>query len=267
VGGTEIAGQVSATYTPRPDDAGKVISVIVTARLAGHAAGTVEVTTPAVARRTASAPTPTVTVTATPAAVEPSPAASAPLTPLRTATSGVPLVFTGKLGTGTLLSAADLVPQGARAKFKWTRDGKAIPKAVGRTYNLRPRDAGREVMATATVTMPDGSTTVIHSAGLAVPKLTPVVKAKLTSASVKAKVKAKVKVTIKVAGIAAPTGKISVKYGAKTKVYVLSKAKKGVATLTLPRIAKKGTYTVKVTYLGSPHIATKAAKAERLRVR
>ncbi|MDR1427309.1 MAG: glycoside hydrolase family 3 C-terminal domain-containing protein [Bifidobacteriaceae bacterium] len=257
VGGVEAPGQASGSYTPTAGDAGKVVSVIVSARRAGHEVGTVEVKAPvtAAAPTPSATPTPTVTVTAPPEQ------------PSVTPKSGDPLVFSGPARTGTLLSTAGLVPATATATYQWTRNGVAIAGANGPTYALTPDDAGTTVLAAITLTYPDGTTSVIHSGSVSAPKLTATVTAKLVKKAVKAGAKAKVKVTVKVPGVSAPTGKISVKYGKKTKVYSLTAAKKGAVTLALPKIAAKGKYAVKVTYRGTDQIAQKAAKSVRLTVK
>jgi hypothetical protein len=254
VGGVELAGQASATYTPTAADAGKTIAVIVTARRIGHEVGTLELTTPAVAAEPS--PTPTITV----------PGPDRTVAPVVPAVNGQPLGFAGSLGKGTLLNAAALVPAGASATYQWVRSGVAISGATGPTYTVQTADAGQRVHAVLVVTAADGTVAAIESAAVTVPKLAATVKAKLVKASVKAKAAAKVAVTVKVPGVKAPTGKIAVKYGAKTKIYTLNAAKKGVVTLKLPKIAKKGSYAIKVTYRGTSQIAKRTAKTVTLRV-
>jgi hypothetical protein len=82
------------------------------------------------------------------------------------------------------------------------------------------------------------------------------------------------KVTVKVAhpGVSAATGKVLIKVtkNGKTvvsKSYQLRAADKGKATVTLPRITKAGTYSVKATYAGNTVLAKKASKAIKLTVK
>ncbi|MDR1294767.1 MAG: hypothetical protein LBK59_07400, partial [Bifidobacteriaceae bacterium] len=296
VDGVELPGQVSASYTPGAGDAGKTISVIVEASLLGHAVGSVEVEAPAVAAAPGPAPTVTVTATADPGPTptvtitrDPGPAptvtatpgghsgptptvtvTSTPVTltpPVVQPNAEVPLAFAGSLGTGSLLSAGGLVPAGVQATYQWTRDGVVIAGATGATYAVGAADAGKKIQSTITVVNPDGSVVVVRSASAAVPKLAAKVTARLVKASVKAGVAAKIKVSVKAAGVTAPTGKIAVKYGKKTKVYPLKAAKKGVITVKLPKIAKKGSYPIKVTYRGTAQIAKKTAKTVTLKIR
>ncbi len=90
---------------------------------------------------------------------------------------------------------------------------------------------------------------------------------KLVKKSVTSKSKAKLKVTVKVTGASRPTGTLVV-YDRKKKIATvkLTSSRKGVVTVTLPKLAK-GKHRLTVAYSGSKSIAKKTSKVVTLTVR
>jgi hypothetical protein len=83
---------------------------------------------------------------------------------------------------------------------------------------------------------------------------------------VKASGRAKVKVTVRVTGVARPTGTVKVKAGGRTLTAKITSARRGTATVTLPKLGK-GTVKVRATFTPARGSATaKVASAGRSEV-
>ncbi|MDR3070521.1 MAG: hypothetical protein LBU38_05885, partial [Propionibacteriaceae bacterium] len=176
-------------------------------------------------------------------------------------------VVSGTAAVGKTLTAS--VPAGWTASYTWLRDGKAIGR-TGKTYVVGYADAGKKLSVRAVVTKGEVKETKVSGA-TAVSKVTPALSAKLSKTTVKTKAKAKVKVTVK-AGTLQPTGKVTVKYKKsgtkeKSKTATYKTSNKGVITVTLPKLKKKGTYTLSISYAGNSQIAKSTTVTLKLKVK
>jgi predicted acyl esterase/methionine-rich copper-binding protein CopC len=84
--------------------------------------------------------------------------------------------------------------------------------------------------------------------------------------------KAKFTVRVSHPGVQAATGKVTVKITKNgktvtTKSYRLRTADKGKTTITIPKLVKPGTYTVKATYAGNTILATKNTKPTKITIK
>jgi hypothetical protein len=99
--------------------------------------------------------------------------------------------------------------------------------------------------------------------------VTPKVKAAFTAKSVKHTKRAKLNVRVSASGVKRPAGQVTVTWQkGKTKdsaTYTLKASKRGKATLNLPKIKKKGSYKVTVTFTGTGRVGTASART-KLRV-
>ncbi len=140
--------------------------------------------------------------------------------------------------------------------------------AKGKVTVTLPRMTSR-AERTVTVTYSGDASLTAASAvvgTLRVAKAVPRVTATLERASVSASQRAKVTVRVSAPGVAAPTGRVTVRIGATSHVVALRAADQGRATVELPpRTA--GTYTVRVSYLGSASVLAGKAAPLTLRVR
>jgi hypothetical protein len=173
----------------------------------------------------------------------------------------------GSVAVGSKLSASPFVEPGWTATYQWLRDGQPIVGATEATYAPTKADIGHQVQVVVSKMKVGTDSVTVRSAAVTVPKVVPTVTAKLAVNSVKAGSTPKVRVTVKAKGLKAPTGKLTVKYGSKTKTVVLRAAKKGKITVALPGLAKKGTYKVAVSYGGNATAAAKTAKTVKLTVK
>ncbi|GEL95570.1 arabinogalactan endo-beta-1,4-galactanase [Cellulomonas composti] len=126
--------------------------------------------------------------------------------------------------------------------------------------------AGRHVVAVAY----SGDRKVAAAAAapvtLTVVKTPSTVKAALGRTVVPRSETTKVTVMVRAAGVAAPTGKVTVRVGGKTVVAVLTPADKGRAKVQLP-VLPAGKYTVNVAYAGDGSVRAGTATPLTLRVR
>src|SRR5690606_26798807 len=104
---------------------------------------------------------------------------------------------------------------------------------------------------------------VASSSSKKVAKGKPKVTAK--ASSVKAGTRAKVVVRVKTAGLAKPTGTLTVKLGSQTVKAKLSAKRKGKITVRLPRL-RAGTYTIKVSFKPSKKAKKLVTKASSKKV-
>ena len=236
--GSLIAGARSSSYSLIAADAGRNISVRVTAAQAGFAP--VSVTIPARSVR--------------PAALR--------------ATEAPAVTGTARLGATVRASAGAWSAAGVSVTHQWLRDGNPIKGATASTYTLKRADVGKRISVRATGSLAGHDDGVAVSKKKKVAKGKPKVTAKVKN--VKAGKRARVVVRVKAAGLAKPRGTVIVKYGKKTVKSKLAAKRKGKVTVRLPKL-KKGTYRVRVTYqpkAKSKKFVTKAtAKKTTLRVR
>jgi hypothetical protein len=133
-GGVSIAGATTSSYTLRPADVGKSITVTVTAVKKGFATRTAQ-----------SAP-------------------SAKVAPgaLTTATP----VITGKITVGSTLTVRTGTwgPAPIALAYQWASNGRAIPRATSKTYRLTIADAGKTITVSVTGTRSGYATSTKRSA-------------------------------------------------------------------------------------------------------
>ncbi|MEW1954929.1 carboxypeptidase regulatory-like domain-containing protein [Terrabacter sp. NPDC080008] len=120
VGGVAVTGQTGGTFTPRPEDLGKTVTVETTATLSGYATQTTTSTaTAAVAAGTLTAPTPTISGTA-------------------------------KVGSTLTAAPGTWGPSPVTLAYQWRRNGTAITGATAATYVLSAADKGTTVTVSVT---------------------------------------------------------------------------------------------------------------------
>ena len=120
--GVPLAGATSATYTPTPDVRGAVLTVQVTARRTGFAAGSATVTTAPVLRGTFTSTAP----------------------PVIEGTAEVDQRLTIRLGTW--------LPDPASSTIRWYADGVAVPGARELTFRVGPELIGKRITAVVSAT-------------------------------------------------------------------------------------------------------------------
>ena len=151
------------------------------------------------------------------------------------------------------------------------RDGKRLRATVKVTNGSASYKVSRKLSvkthtwrATFVPATSQVSSVTSSAAKITVRKASAKVKAKLTKSRIKASSKARTKITVKVtANGKRATGKVTIKWGHRSKTYTL---KKGKVTVRAPK-HKKGTYRVKVSYKGNKTVKAKAAKTLKLKVR
>lgn len=224
--GTVINGATTASYKVVSADAGRSLSVRVTAGKPGLQAGTATSATVKAGKKLTRTPTPTI--------------------------SG-----TGKVGKTLKAKAGTWSPSKVTVKYQWLRDDQPIAKATKSSYKLAKADAGRRISVRVT-----GS----KSGHVSVAKTSKARTMAKVKASVKASVPAKVakgrQATVKVtvtAPVKNPTGTVRVTVNGATVKTTLTAAGKGKVSVKLPAIKKKGSYKVKTSF--SPTGATAASTA------
>ena len=170
--------------------------------------------------------------------------------------------ISGKVGFGKKLTAnpGSWSPAPTGYTYQWLRNGAVIKGATSKTYKPRRADAGKRISVRVTPVLAGHDVLAFTTPRTtALPKVSGAVKAKLVKKTIKAKSRAKVTFTVKSKGISVVTGKVTIKYGKKSKTVTLKAANKGKATVTLPKL-KKGTYKVTVTYKGGAQVKKVALK-------
>lgn len=225
--GQAIVGATAATYKVAAVDAGKKLSVRVTATKAGQEGGT-----------------------ATSAAVTAGKALTATPKPKITGTAKVGGTLKAKAGTWK--------PAKVSLKYQWLRDGVAIPGATKSSYKLVKADAGRTVSLKVTGSKSGYLSVAKVSSGRKIARYTAAVKLTLP-ASVARKKAATATVTV-TAAVSRPVGTVKLTVDGRTVKTVLTAADNGKVKVVLPAISKKGSYKVKVSFTpGAPTNATTAA--------
>jgi len=100
---------------------------------------------------------------------------------------------------------------------------------------------------------------------LTVAKVVPTVSVKLAATSATSTTAPKATVTVAAAGVAGPTGVVTVAYGKASLKVALKAAQHGRVTVTLPKLAG-GTYAVRATYGGDALVAARSSSAVTLKV-
>ena len=215
--GAAISGATSATYTPKPADEGKKLSVRVTAK----------------------GGTGWLPATVTSAAVTVAPAPIANVT--RVSVSG-----TVAYGKTVWVKRGEWSPAAVSTSVQWLRDGAAISGATGSSYKVGKSDVGRKISVRVTAKGADGSTSRSTSVATKVPKSTPTVRVSVPS--VKAGAALKATVTVDSGGLVTkPLGTVAVTIGSKTVKVTLTAKYAGKITVTLPAQAK-GSHKVTAKY-------------------
>jgi hypothetical protein len=256
LGGTTIGtAPVVTTVDDQADDERGTAAVRVTIPVSTPAGATSVTITGDTTGTTVTVP---ITVTAAP-----------PTTIASTTTVSVgPSALTVKQGTstvavtvakaaGTPSGQVELWVGGAKVSTVTLINGRATAK-VGPFPSVGSRTVQARYLGDAST---DPSTSAV--ATVAVVKATPRLAVGVQPAKVVAgKTKAKVVVTVRAAGFT-PTGKVTVKIGAKTYAGTL---KAGKATITLPKFKKAGTVKATVTYAGDA-LASSARTTKKIVVK
>lgn len=233
-----------------------------------HGSGTTTPPNVAAATFTATAQSPVTGIQialteAAPAAPAPSPSPTAPRNPApavqpaphpapRT-TPNVAARITGQPKVGARLTAT-AAPHGWTASYRWKRDGSTIARATARTYKPTPSDAGRRLTVTVTLRKTGHSSAASTSRSVRVAKVTSKVRVSAATRAVRVKVRA--------VGVAAPTGRVTVTVGTRSRTYALRAGDKGVLTMKVPT----GRAQVHVAYQGDARVA-KSTATRTVRVR
>ncbi|TDP91000.1 hypothetical protein EDF62_2657 [Leucobacter luti] len=135
--GVDIMGATQASFTPVPAQAGKLLSVVVTANRDGAAPRSVS----------------TLSLTVS----------------TGTLTAGI-VTVSGATRVGQTLQAkpGSWAPHGLRFSYQWKRNGVAIAGATGEKYLLSAQDQGRRVTATITGALPGYASRSVTSVSTAV---------------------------------------------------------------------------------------------------
>ena len=233
-----------------------------------HGSGTTTPPNVAAATVTATAQSPVTGIQialteAAPAAPAPSPSPTAPRNPApavqpaphpapRT-TPNVAARITGQPKVGARLTAT-AAPHGWTASYRWKRDGSTIARATARTYKPTPSDAGRRLTVTVTLRKTGHSSAASTSRSVRVAKVTSKVRVSAATRAVRVKVRA--------VGVAAPTGRVTVTVGTRSRTYALRAGDKGALTMKVPA----GRAQVHVAYQGDARVA-KSTATRTVRVR
>jgi surface-anchored protein len=143
VDGKTISGATGSSYTVTAGDAGKKVSVAVTASKTGFASVT----------KTSAAKTVTV-----------------PVTPVKDFTS-VTVTISGDAKAGSTLTAkATTTPQADTFSYQWLVDGKAVAGATKSTYTVTAGDAGKKISVTVTASKSGYTATSATSTQVSVAK-------------------------------------------------------------------------------------------------
>lgn len=161
---------------------------------------------------------------------------------------------TARVG-GTLTAGPGTWSSPVTHTFRWTRNGRAIAGATGRTYRLTPADAGRRVAVVVTAKNAAGTASAT-SAARTVAKATSRVTA---SAKAAGKGRLKVKVAVSSAGKRSGRVTVTVRSGGRTKV-TRTTVRAGSRTVTVTGL-RKGRATVRVVYAGDA--STRGASVTR----
>jgi len=179
----------------------------------------------------------------------PAPVLSAPVNTVKPTVTG-----TTRVGS-TVAASTGSWSSSASHTYRWTRNGRTIPRATARTYRLTAADAGTRIAVVVTAANTAGATSVT-SAVRTVAKASARVRV-----TAKSPAKGRLKVTTKVTSAGARTGRvtITVKVGGKTKVKRTT-LRKGTRTITVTGL-RKGRATVRIVYAGDA--STTGARASK----
>ncbi|MDN4163154.1 carboxypeptidase regulatory-like domain-containing protein [Nocardioides abyssi] len=128
--GTAIPGATGSSYSPTGAVLGRRLTVVVTARRAGH-------------RDADATSLPTAAVADSPVAV----------------TQGPRVTGKARVGARLTASAGTFSPGDATASYQWLRDGRAVPGATAGSYRVTADDLGSRIGVRVTYTHPTRATT------------------------------------------------------------------------------------------------------------
>ena len=264
--GTVVTGWHGSGTTTPPNVAAATVTATAQSPVTGIQIALTEAAPAAPAPTPPPAPSPTAPARSptTPAPrPDPSPSPTAPRNPApavqpaphpapRT-TPNVAARITGQPKVGARLTAT-AAPHGWTASYRWKRDGSTIARATARTYKPTPSDAGRRLTVTVTLRKTGHSSAASTSRSVRVAKVTSKVRVSAATRAVRVKVRA--------VGVAAPTGRVTVTVGTRSRTYALRAGDKGVLTMKVPT----GRAQVHVAYQGDARV-TKATATRTVRVR
>lgn len=229
--GTPIAGATASTYRLTANDAGKAISLAVSATKLGWAAGLSVSTPTAKVARLNFAPT-----------------------------SALAITGTAKVANTLSVKAPVWNTTGVTTKYQWLANGTAISGATSTSYTVTAADAGKVLTVRTTATKAGYNTVTLNSAGTAkVAKSTATVTGKLKKTTIKASKSTSITVTVKTPGVAKPTGTVVVKVGSKTVKASLKASNAGKIRVTLKGKSLKVGKNQKVTVQFVPSGSTASA--------
>ena len=264
--GTVVTGWHGSGTTTPPNVAAATVTATAQSPVTGIQIALTEAAPAAPAPTPPPAPSPTAPARSptTPAPrPDPSPSPTAPRNPApavqpaphpapRT-TPNVAARITGQPKVGARLTAT-AAPHGWTASYRWKRDGSTIARATARTYKPTPSDAGRRLTVTVTLRKTGHSSAASTSRSVRVAKVTSKVRVSAATRAVRVKVRA--------VGVAAPTGRVTVTVGTRSRTYALRAGDKGALTMKVPA----GRAQVHVAYQGDARV-TKATATRTVRVR
>ena len=156
------------------------------------------------------------------------------------------LAGTPRLGRTLSIDGGRFEPAEATKTYAWLRDGRTIAGATGRTYELGDADVGRRITAHVVLSHTGYRTLTVPLRTAGVVTTVPSLQVDATGKSGRAVVK----VRVTAPGVAAPTGRLTVKIGGRE---VAGRVVDGRAKVVVDGLSA-GTRTVKVFYDGTSAI-------------
>jgi hypothetical protein len=237
-----IAGATAATYQLVPADLGHGISVKVT----GHKEGWTDNT-----------------ITSEPVSPVIGDAIQFVMKPRLTGTGKVDKLLTADPGVWGGVGEDGAAPA---FTYQWNRNGVAIPGAVAQTYQAQLADAGTSLSVTVRATRPAYRPGTFTTAGLTVAKVVSSLRAKASKSSIKKGQQAVLTLLVRAAGIASPTGLVTIYDGKKLlKKLTLGPGKKGTGTVRLSGL-KPGQHRLTAVYAGTPALSGATSKVVKVKV-
>jgi surface antigen len=156
---------------------------------------------------------------------------------------------TPRLGSSVTTDAGTYTPVGARLRYQWLRDGAVLSGATGRTHRIVTGDLGKRLSVRVTYEAYGYTTRTVTTAELASAKATSAVKASGTSTTGRVTFS----VTVTANGVAAPGGKVTIRYG--NDLRQIATVVDGKARVTLTN-QKAGVQTYRFDYSGTSTVAS-----------
>lgn len=151
--------------------------------------------------------------------------------------------------------------------YVWRRGSIEVSRSTNPAYTVKAADIGKKLSVQVLGNQqgfPTRFAPVVRT--VTVTKARPSVSTVLAK-TVRTSSRAKLTVKVSVTGVSAPTGTISVYDGSKRiQKFTLSSRYKGSRTVSLPKLAKKGTHKIKVVYSGNSKILGRTATTCYLKV-